>query len=421
MQTTKKLRPYQIEGVEKLIELTEKRKAAILADEPGLGKTIQVAEFINRTRPRGPVLIVCPASLRLNWRKELSAWMTWEPFSIDVASYEAVAARTITLSSLYTMYSLVVFDEAHYLKNPSAKRTKACLALEAEVKLFLTGTPVVNRPMDLFPILQAIGTKWTKQEYGKRYCNGHLTQIRWKPRKFAWDFSGASHTEELNATLRKHCMVRRTKAEVLTELPAKIRQLIELDIPHGESKSLREAVNRMFEGMKSAAENLNELKQIAFEELAKARLDNAKHKLPYVVSYLNDLLEEESQVVVFAHHREIIDALADEIPGSVKLYGGMTDRQKDAAVSAFQSGKAPVFVGQIQAAGVGLTLTSARTVLFAELDWVPGNIIQAEDRCHRLGQTDTVRVIHLVAKDSVDARMVHALVDKQNIIEKVTK
>lgn len=417
----KKLRPYQVQGVERLIELTAKRGAAILADEPGLGKTIQVAEYINRTRPLGPVLIVCPASLRLNWEKELSVWMNHEPFSIEVASYEAVTTGKVALSSLYARYSLVVFDEAHYLKNPDAKRTKACLAIPADTRLFLTGTPVVNRPMDLFPILQAIGLKYSKQEFGKRYCNGHLVQIRWKPRKFAWDFSGASRTEELNASLRAYCMVRRTKAEVLTELPAKIRQVIELDIPHGESKTLRDAVNRMFDGMESAAANLAELKKIAFAELAAARLDNAKHKLPYVLAYLEDLLEEESQVVVFAHHREIVDAIAAAIPDSVKLYGGMTDKQKDSAVTAFQSGKAPVFVGQIQAAGVGLTLTAARTVLFAELDWVPGNVIQAEDRCHRLGQTDTVRIIHLVAKDSVDARMVRALVNKQNIIERITK
>lgn len=421
MPTNKKLRPYQIEGVKQLIDLTAHRGAAILADEPGLGKTIQVAEYINRTLPEGPVLIVCPASLRLNWEKELSAWMTWKPFSIDIVSYETVTAGKVILSSLYDRYSLVVFDEAHYLKSPSAKRTKACLAIPASTRLFLTGTPVVNRPMDLFPILQSIGIKLTKLEFGIRYCNGRLVQIRWKPRKFAWDFSGASRTEELNANLRKHCMVRRTKAEVLSELPAKIRQVIELGIPHGESITLRNAVNRMFDGMESAAANLAELKKIAFGELAKARLDNAKHKLPYVLSYLNDLLEEENQVVVFAHHREIVDAIADAVSGSVKLYGGMSDRQKDAAVSAFQSGKAPVFVGQIQAAGVGLTLTAARTVLFAELDWVPGNVIQAEDRCHRLGQTDTVRIIHLVAKDSVDARMVRALVNKQNIIEKVTK
>lgn len=420
---TPTLRPYQIEGVERLIELTAVRHAAILADEPGLGKTIQVAEYINRTRPH-EVLIVCPASLRWNWSRELKIWLRTETLFglyVSIRSYEEVVSHREIADK---RYDLAVFDEAHYLKNPAAKRTKACLALEAGTRLFLTGTPVVNRPMDLFPILSSAGLKLSRVEFGKRYCAGHLVCIRWKPaKKYAWDFSGASNAEELNAALRKHCMVRRTKQEVLADLPAKIRQVLELDIPDGESPALKEAVGRMFDGMAQAAENLSELKRVAFEELSKARLEIARNKLPCVVEYLHDLLEEEDKVVVFAHHREIVDALASGFgAAAVKLCGGMTDAVKDAAVRAFQTSPAVrIFVGQIVAAGTGLTLTAAHTVVFAELDWVPGNITQAEDRCHRIGQTEPVRVIHLVARGSVDLRMVHALVEKQVLIERITK
>ena len=412
------LRPYQIEGVEKLIGLAGRRGGAILADEPGLGKTAQTAEFINRTNPKS-VLIVCPASLRVNWNRELDRWLNPDTLCrVKILSYESVSRGDAGDDS----YDLAVFDEAHYLKNPQAKRTKACLSLHAGIRLFLTGTPVVNRPMDLFPILKSLGLKLTRTDFGKRYCAGHLRQISWKPRKFAWDFSGASHQDELNAVLRGHCMVRRTKAEVLSELPAKIRQIVEIDIPgYRESASLRDAVTRMFDGMASAAENLPELRKIAFEELAAARLDIARQKLPVVLDFLHDLLEEEEKVVVFAHHREIIGAIVAAVSGSVELKGGMTDSQKDAAVRAFQEGSARLFVGQITAAGTGITLTAARTVVFAELDWVPGNVIQAEDRCHRIGQQLPVRVIHLVAKDSVDARMVHALVEKQENFERVMR
>ena len=395
-----------------------------MADEPGLGKSAQVIEFINQRTSIIYVLIVCPASLRLNWRQEFDQWLRptdADSVELTILSYEEVTAgKAVELPDL----DLIVFDEAHYLKNPAAKRTRACLALKAETRLFLTGTPVVNRPMDLFPILQSLGMKANRTAFGKRYCGGKLVCIRWKPTKrYAWDFSGASNTEELNAALRKHVMVRRTKAEVLHELPPKIRQVIELSIPDGESPELKAAVTRMFDGMESAAANLRELRRIAFEELAKARLDLARNKLPHVVSYVRDLLEEEDKVVVFAHHREVVDALVSAFGGeAVRLYGGMTDAQKDAAVRAFQtSASVRVFVGQIQAAGTGLTLTAARTVVFAELDWVPGNVTQAEDRCHRIGQHDPVRVIHLVAADSMDARMVRALVDKQNVIERVTK
>ena len=410
----KTLRSYQIEGVKRLIEITGRRKAALLADEPGLGKTIQVAEFINQTCPR-KVIIVCPASLRLNWRRELSSWLRHTPEELAVVSYEAVASGKFKNNQ----FDLAVFDEAHYLKNPSAKRTKHSLKLNAEVKLFLTGTPVVNRPIDIFPILQSCGMKLNKTEFGKRYCDGKLVTICWRPRKYAWDFSGASNAEELNASLRKHLMVRRTKREVLTELPKKIRQVVELaDRTLPENDGL---VKAMFSGFTSAAAHVSSSEHIAFDELSAARLELARAKLPDVIAFASDLLEEEPKLVIFAHHREIIEALAGHFGEcAVRLYGGMTDKQKNAAVEAFQRGDKKVFVGQISAAGTGLTLTAARTILFAELDWVPGNIIQCEDRCHRMGQKDTVRIFHLTAAGSTDAKMIHALVEKQKIIEAVT-
>lgn len=418
MPSTTKLRAYQIEGVERLVRITERRNAALLADEPGLGKTIQVCEFINRTQPRN-VLIVCPASLRVNWHNEIARWVI-NPFQeVLVVSYEAVAAGKVADCS----YGLVVFDEAHYLKNPKAARTKQCLALHADTRLFLTGTPVVNRPMEMYPILKSCGLKLTKTEYGKRFCDGKLVVIRWRPtKKLAWDFSGASNCDELNALLRQHLMVRRTKREVLPELPPKTRQIIELDCNLPESDDLRSAVAAMFNGFTNAAANIKELERVAFEELSKARLAIAQSKLPHVLQFADDLLEEEEKVVIFAYHREIVDAIADHFgDNAVKLYGGMTDKQKNAAVEAFQNGAARVFVGQLSAAGTGLTLTAAKTVVFAELDWVPGNVIQCEDRCHRFGQTDPVRIFHITAMGSTDARMIKALVEKQKTIEAVVK
>lgn len=414
-----KLRAYQLAGVERLIELTAERHAAILADEPGLGKTLEVAEYINRTKP-ATVLIVCPASLRINWRRELDRWMVHQPSELYVFSYEKALGYIPPAAGL----DLAVFDEAHYLKNPTAQRTSACLAIPARARLFLTGTPVVNRPIDLYPILKSCGLKMSKTDFGKRYCGGRLVCVRWRPvRKYAWDFSGSSNSEELAAALRKHVMVRRTKAEVLTELPPKIRQVVEMDIPSGESAKLKAAVTRMFDGLAQAAENVRELKRIAFEELSKERLAIARNKLSAVVEFVRDLLGEEEKVVVMAYHREIVEAIRDAFDGeAVLVYGGMTDHAKDIAVRSFQEDATTrVFVGQITAAGTGITLTAARTVVFAELDWVPGNVVQAEDRCHRIGQTDPVRIFHVVAKDSVDARMVRALVDKQNVIERLVK
>jgi SWI/SNF-related matrix-associated actin-dependent regulator 1 of chromatin subfamily A len=412
MQTSS-LRPYQIEGVKKIIELG---RDVLLADEPGLGKTIQVAEVINRTHPAS-VRVVCPASLRLNWARELEVWLTFRPAAVEIMSYEAVVSAKDTLAEV----DLLVFDEAHYLKNPDAKRTKKCLVLTAKKRLFLTGTPVVNRPMDLYPMLNAMGLAVSRVDYGKRYCDGFLQVVKWNPRthkpmRTVWNFSGASNVEELSALLKSRCMVRRTKAEVLSELPAKTRQVVELDIPLSTTP---EAVRTAVYPDLASADAAGVSPDVAFQDLSAVRLETALHKLPHVVAYIQDLLEEEEKLVVFAWHREVIDALAASLPRAVKLYGGMSDRAKDQAVQDFQAGDARVFVGQITAAGTGLTLTAADTAVFAEIDWVPGNITQAEDRLHRIGQSNPVRIIHLVQAGSVDCRMVRALVAKQEVIDAV--
>ena len=159
---TNRLRPYQIEGVKRIIELG---RDVLLADEPGLGKTVQVAEVINRTRPAG-VRVVCPASLRLNWARELEVWLTFRPAAVEIMSYEAVVSAKDTLPEV----DLLVFEEAHYLKNPDAKRTRKCLALTAKKRLFLTGTPVVNRPWTSTPCL----TPWAG-ESGRHTASGTAT------------------------------------------------------------------------------------------------------------------------------------------------------------------------------------------------------------------------------------------------------
>ena len=409
MTNCNKLRQYQIDGVNQLIAFN---RDAILADEPGLGKTIQVAHYINLTKPN-KILIVCPASLRTNWGIELGKWLEFNA-DYQILSYEGTAKNDISGE-----YDLAVFDEAHYLKNPKAARTKRCLGLKAKRKLYLTGTPIINRPMDMFPILQSIGLKMTMTDFGRKYCAGYLQLIRYNPRKYAWNFNGASNTDKLNELLTKNCMVRRRKADVLTELPAKVRQVIELSVKCSEDKNLRKTMLKHFRSFTDAADAIGETLPIPFTELASYRLEQARTKLPLAIEYIKNLVEEVGKVVVFAYHREIINELADNLPNSVKLYGGMIDKQKQKAVDDFQRGDAQVFVGQITAAGTGLTLTASSTVVFVELDWVPGNVIQAEDRCHRLGQKDTVHAIHLVVKDTIDSLMVKALVRKQKIIEEV--
>lgn len=412
-----KLRAYQEAAVERMISM---RGNILLADEPGLGKTITTIAYINAMR-FSHVVIVCPASLRLNWLAELERWLAYKT-DVAIMSYEGMVKHPISPEP--PLGRLIVFDEAHYLKNPKAKRTKAALKLKHDKILFLTGTPVVNRPIDLFPILALSGAKISRTEYGKYFCAGKLVQVGWRPSRWVWDFSGASHVDELNESLQRNLMIRRTKAEVLSELPSKVRQVIEIDTPNGESPELQRVLRAAYNSFTSAAGEIGEEK-VDFEELSNARKELGEIKLPHVLSFLKEtLLEEVEKVVVFAYHKEIIDKLYDALKTftPVKLYGGMSDRQKNESVLRFQADPAVrVFIGQITAAGTGLTLTAANTVLFAELDWVPGNVTQAEDRCHRMGQRDTVRILHIVLRNSVDGRMVRALVEKQKIIERVTQ
>lgn len=420
------LRDYQKKGLERLLQLGGD---ALLADEPGLGKTAVALSYCLAVGASS-VLVVCPASLRLNWRREMAMWWREEPIlGVEIMSYEGLVKAA---KAGLTPYAVAIFDEAHYLKTPTAWRTKAALSVKAGRRLFLTGTPMVNRPMDLWPLLKAMGCKMSRTEFGKRYCAGSLKPVsfrRGRPVKWAWDFRGASHLEELAEGLSRRWMLRRLKADVLAELPAKTRTVVEL--PHtgpaepAELRALAARVIRSWDDYGStAADAAIGLMPKDIAVLTAARLEAGRRKLPQVINYLRgSILEEEEKVVVFAWHREIIEQLAREFAdvGAVMLYGGMSDAAKDAAVRSFQDGGARVFIGQILTAGTGLTLTAASTVVFAEVDWVPGNMAQAEDRCHRIGQDSPVRVIIMALEDSVDLLVATALVAKADTINRAVR
>ena len=440
------------------IRFSLSRAGVLLADEMGLGKTIQALGVINADASIKRVLIICPASLKLNWKREAQKWLT-RAFEIGVVgkngfpqgnfvicNYDVAAKFHAELHA--REWDLVVLDEGHYCKNPKAKRTIALLgrwdrdpakvmpALQARRKVVLTGTPILNRPIEAQPILgwldqQTFGNFWS---YAKRYCGASKGQ-------WGWDLSGATNLEELQRKLRSSVMIRRMKAEVLTELPPKRRQVIEIAAngaaslidEEQEAAERNEAVlaelrdriaeAKLLEDKEAYAQAVEELQRAqfaAFEDMARIRHQIALAKVPYVVEHVADACEG-APVVVFAHHRDVVDAiiagLAEREIRSVKLVGGMTDAAKQASVDAFQAGEVPVFVGNIKAAGVGITLTRSSHVVFSELDWVPANMSQAEDRTHRIGQRESVLVQHIVLEGSLDARMAEALVSKQNIAD----
>ncbi len=447
--------PFQRAGIDWL----RSHDNVLLGDDMGLGKTIQVIGALNCDHDVKTCLVVCPASLKINWSRELEKWSV-RPVDVRILSGKipqfqgsivpwfdpgrlgVVIVNYNILDSWLDIlrafeWDMIVCDESHYLKNAKTKRTRATLQIQAKRKIACTGTPIPNRPIEAYAVLNWLDPKswpsWGKYAY--RYCgathNGYGT-----------DAKGASNLEELQEKLRSTIMIRRLKQDVLTELPAKTRQVIEIPANGAEPAIQRErqawsayedtlarlkadAELAKAEGeaeYRAAVDRLRIGVSAAFVEIARARHDTAIAKAPYVAEHCVDILDGSAQkIIVFAHHHDVIDLLEDRLKGygTVVVTGSTALGNRQAAVDRFQNDPTcRVFIGNIQAAGVGLTLTAASVVVFGELDWVPGNITQAEDRAHRIGQTDPVLILHIVLDGSLDAKMAKTLVAKQEIIDK---
>jgi SWI/SNF-related matrix-associated actin-dependent regulator 1 of chromatin subfamily A len=259
-----------------------------------------------------------------------------------------------------------------------------------------------------------------------------------------WQFKGATNTDELQRKLREHVMVRHLKEDVLTELPPRQHQCIELPanglqylvdeeneaedrFAEHRARLEREKQEAIDSGnqdtFEQAAMNLRKLFEAHFTEMAVLAHKVAVAKLPKVLEFCLELLEGEDKIVVFAHHHDVEAALEKAFTEAgietVRLTGLESDKQKDAAVVAFQEGTARVFIGGLKAAGVGITLTKARRAVFAELDWTPGVMDQAGDRLHRIGQTDSVLLTYIVLEDSLDSKKVGMLVEKRAVLRAV--
>lgn len=462
--------PFQRAGISFCLD----RSAVLLGDDMGLGKTIQAIGAVNADPEARKVLIVMPASLKVNWRREIEKWSVRTP-NILMLQGSPTSGRENLIKTLFDVtrrkgaevdvcvvnfdilhkweaalyahgWDLFVVDEAHKAKGgKKTKRGAACLKLAkvARRKLLLTGTPVPNRVSELLPLLEMLGVV---DQFGggwnflQRYAGAHNNG-------FGWQFDGAAHLDELNDRLRSTVMIRRLKTEVLKELPRKRRQVIELPAVTSQQKSLiereRTAEQRKVElrqelrarvELAKASEDPEEHRRAvgalrdgmraAFDEMSKLRHETALAKLPQAIEHIEDMLEECGKIVIGAHHRDVIEMLVEHFNRTrevaVKLYGGMSQDDKQLSVDRFQRDpECRLFLGSIMAAGVGLTLTAASTVILVELDWVPANVSQFEDRVLRIGQeADSVLVQHLVLEGSLDARMARTLIQKQEIADK---
>lgn len=443
-------REYQRAGV----EFMRNRRAILLGDEMGIGKTIQAIGLYNYhcahgLKDRTPkVLILCPATLKRNWIKEWRKWSVrkqaiemaegrdWPKSDIVVVNYDILPRFHDQIH--IPVWDILIMDECQYLKNKQARRTQhvfgrsadnganvpAITPIAARCKLALTGTPIPNRPIELYALLRYLDPMgWpNKLSYAQRYCNAMKNG-------FGWDMNGASNLEELQEKLRSSIMIRRLKKDVLKDLPPKERQIIEIEIAEGDEILAKEKkILQNFENKERLTDaDYKELIKMmrggdcgSFEEMSTIRRENAVAKIPYVIEHLHEALDSSGKVVVFCHHKEVASALIEEFKTICTVVTGSTPLQeRHENVEKFQTDPScRLFIGNIIAAGTGITLTAASHVVFAELDWVPGNVSQAEDRCHRMGQTGSVLVQHLVVAGSIDAIMAKTIVYKQGVIEK---
>jgi SWI/SNF-related matrix-associated actin-dependent regulator 1 of chromatin subfamily A len=435
--------PYQLEAVRFAIA----HEGTLLADEMGLGKTVMAIGVMDATKSRR-TLVVCPLSVRPVWEAEIARWSMF-PRTVGVATATCwpEEARTVIIhpevlvrhetALLSQLWDLVIADEAHLFKNYGAERTQVLFGsprkghpgVRSLRRLALTGTPLPNRPKELYSILNWLqpGQWGTKHAFEERYCDGHWEE-GWDYYDY-WDANGASNLDELADRLRAKVMVRRLKADVLDQLPEKRRRVVAFRAEEvgrsavlaleAERKVLAKVgIDTTKKGWEAQVLKLTP-RGAAFEEISRVRKRTALAKVPVVASYVATALESGSvKVVLWAHHHEVIDRLAKRLaPYGVVIMDGRTAVAKRAAiVERFQADpKARVFLGGITVAGLGITLTASSHVVFAELDWVPGNLSQAEDRCHRIGQASSVLVEHVVLDKSLDALMARVVLGKQKV------
>ena len=438
----RELRSYQRAGVDFI--LSRSPRAALLADDMGRGKTAQALAALAEAE-LVPAVVVCPAFLKLNWEREAASWLpgrrvhivqasSREPWPVDAAliviNYDIVSRHVDELTALRP--AALVLDESQYIKSEEAKRSQAALKLAADARargalvLLLSGTPVLNRPLELVTQMVALGVRVANLSplaFKNRYCDPR--EVRVPGRAFSiTSFAGASHVPELAARLAAApWFLRRLKREVLAELPAKLHCEVVLALPEEAIRTYRAHVQKAAAEEKAArAKEDNPFatpENRALGAMAKLRALLAQVKLPSVLQWVEGWLEAnppDTKLIVFASHVSMVDGVAARF-GGLRIRGSDAAAARQAAVDAFQAPGGPrVIACNIQAAGVGLTLTAASGVAFAERDWAPASNVQAEDRAHRLGQERQVTVFNLVAGGTFDSVVEAVLARKRTVV-----
>ena len=444
--------PFQKAGILQAAE----REGALIADEPGLGKTIQAIGLANQTGA-DRILVVAPKTVLANWRKESRRWLVddlpihnlnedgWHP-NLSNPEYDAVAVINYDALKKYHNeirehpWDLVVLDETHdYIGSMAADRTAQIIGrlpkikkngeyvegyspVPVDRKLALSGTPTTSYPDRLWSVLS-----WTNPGYWGE-PNSRLDRQRFLDRyvdreKMANGRTrvvGGKNEGELQRRMRSTGMIRRLKDDVLTDLPPKHRRTIVLEPSSADERAALAAERQYVRSLKDA-----EIQGISppFEEISEMRHLTALAKAPAVARYIGDAARQEpNPVLYFGHHKDVLrnvrDHLESEGLSTVTITGDTPSEAREAAVDAVQDGDVEVFLATIGSAGTGLTLTRSNRVIFGELDWTPAKLSQAEDRAYRIGQDKPVLVEHIVLDGSLDQKLVNILSRKMVSLNK---
>lgn len=407
-------RPFQYEGIS-LLQMKNGR--ALLADEMGLGKTIQALGWFQLNLKKTPLIIICPSSLKLNWKNETIKCLSKYHNKIQILEGQSI--YQIWGKIIIINYDILHFwrdelqrkkakslfaDECHYIKTEGTQRTTAIKELVRKIPhvIMISGTPIENRPVEIFNAINIIDPKLFPSPYGfkHKFCGPKMT-------KRGWEFKGATNKEELHRILISSIMIRRKKRDVLKELPAKSYSFIPLELDNREEydfayldvlKYLKKTKGKKAKKAKKRAKRakflvqMNILKQLAVEG-----------KMKQSIEWIKNFLESGEKLVVFGIHKKTINALMEAFPKAVKIDGSVASNKRQAIVDKFQNDpRVNLFIGNLKAAGVGLTLTAASNVVILELPDNPALLSQAIDRIHRISQLKQVVAWFLLAQGTIE-------------------
>ncbi len=441
--------PYQQEGIRFGLD----KRRLLIGDEPGLGKTLQSIGIVDCAGAY-PCLVICPSSLKINWQREFekftdkkalvldnasrSAWpyfLQMGMFHVAIVNYESLRKyfvwdiqgaapggfrlKNVVFNDAVKVFRSVIIDESHRVKDPSAQQTifTRGIAEGKDYRILLSGTPVVNRPADLIAQLSIMGRL---QEFGGRtkfladYGGGEIS----KERRGNDEDDAPRNLDRLSAELYSRCMIRREKAKVLTQLPDKTRTDLVVDISNRDEYLLAEQDLAEYLRQYTECTDRDIRRKMRMEALVKfmtLRSLAAKGKVKQAIDFTRTFLANGRPLILFCSLHEIVDEIRRAFPEAVSVTGRDTMMAKQAAVDAFQSGKAQLIVCSIKAAGVGLTLTAASNVAFVEFPWTYADCCQCEDRAHRIGQKDNVTCYYLLGRGTID-RTLYAIIHKKKSI-----